>query len=107
MSKATKRIGRNSPSPIQDLDATILRPGCFTVSAIDRFLFAVGDRRYAVGGNAEHAHRALHGLRAALAESEVVLARAALVAVAFEMHFDVRVGRQVARVRFDDLAVLV
>src|SRR5687767_15068286 len=51
---------------------------------IERELLAVADRANAIGGNAERDEECFHRQRAPLAQSEVVLRRAALIAMAFD-----------------------
>src|SRR5262249_61132887 len=71
---------------INDLDAAVLLPAVLAVVLADRTLFAVADGVELAGRGAGGAERAADRVAAALAEAEVVLARAALVGVAFERH---------------------
>src|SRR5690242_10936849 len=56
--------------------AAVLRPGGLVRPDHGRTLLAVADRRDPIGRDAESDEHVLHGSRAALAEREVVLARA-------------------------------
>src|SRR5690606_19300467 len=92
----TRRARRRSTAAhasagVDDLDAAVTTVRVFALSARGRLLFAVRDGRdLAVGDAVEHQH-ATHGLCAAVAETDVVLARAALVGVPLERHTRVRV----------------
>jgi len=71
--------------------ATVLAPRRFIRTNDSRALFAVADGGDAVASNASTSKVFLGGSRAALTEGEVVFAGAALVAVAFKGHVNVRV----------------
>src|SRR5262244_333788 len=64
--------------------AAVLRERDIVMPRILRPLLAVGDRLDAVGIDAERDEIILHGVGATLAERQVVLARAALVAMALD-----------------------
>src|ERR1043166_2451768 len=82
---------------LHDLDAAVLLPGRFVVAHRRGPLFAVADDAELAGRHALELQGLLHRARAALAERDVVLARAALVGVAFEAHPGTRVLAQVLR----------
>src|SRR3954454_16012945 len=73
---------------LRDVDdrhgAAVLGPGLLVVAGIDRTLGAVGDGQHPVRRHAQSLQVALHRRGAPLAQRDVVLARAALVAVAFD-----------------------
>src|SRR5208282_66623 len=69
--------------------AAVLRPGRFVVTDHRRAFLAVADGSDAAGGDAERDQRAFHRVGAAIAEREVVFARAAVVAMAFDRDFHV------------------
>src|SRR4051812_44133686 len=73
---------------LRDVDdrhgAAVLGPGLLVVARVDRALGAVGDRQHPVRRHAQALQVALHRRGAPLAQRDVVLARAALVAVAFD-----------------------
>src|SRR5512144_1900860 len=81
---------------IHDLDATILLPAILAVLLAHRTLFAVADDIELCGRGTGGAERAGHRIAAAFAETQVVLARAALVGVALQG--DAR-ARELAQVR--------
>src|SRR5438552_5448314 len=66
------------------MGAAILRPRRFIVTRVERSLFAVADRTDARGVDAEGLQVFLGDVRALVAEGEVVLLGAALVAMAFD-----------------------
>src|SRR5690606_4687575 len=74
--------------------APVLAPGSFVMTERYRAFLAVGDRRQTVRGNAEGDQVVLDGSSTALAEGEVVFARAALIAVTFDLKRDSGVGVQ-------------
>ncbi len=67
-----------------EMRAPVLRPGRVVVTGIERELLAVADRAHLVGGNAQRDQVVLRRQRAPLAQREVVLGGAALVAVALD-----------------------
>lgn len=69
------------------IDAVLL-PALFVVLGAEGFFFAVTDGSDAFGGNSLLDQRLLCRFGAAGAESDVVLFRAAIVAMAFDEHFD-------------------
>src|SRR6266404_2320936 len=74
--------------------AAILRPGCFVRAEYGRPLLAVADRLHPTRIDAQR-DQVVPGRRGAtLAESQVVLARAALVAMAFDHEAVLRIGLQ-------------
>src|SRR5688572_22077202 len=66
--------------------ATVLRPGGLVGTEDGRTLLAVGHRADALGRNAERNQEAAGRTGATLAEGEVVLTRAALVAMPLDCH---------------------
>src|SRR5690606_22625065 len=80
---------------IHDLDATILRPAILARLGAGRALFAVADHADLAAGTAVGLQGGRHGVAAALGQAHVVLAAAALVGMAFEVHAR---GRTVAQV---------
>src|SRR5258707_9247874 len=66
--------------------APVLCPAILRRLRADRMFLAIGDRVDASGGNAETDEIFLHRVGAACAKREIVFARAALVAVAFDEH---------------------
>src|SRR5258706_15550707 len=68
--------------------ATIALPAGFILLVAERKLFPVADRREPVAPDAERHQVVLHGLGTLGAERQVVLDRAAMVAVPFD--FDLR-----------------
>src|SRR5262245_16187472 len=91
---------------VHDLDPSILRPGRFIAARGGRALFAIADRRELGIRRALQQQCATHGLRTALAEADVVLARAALVRVPFEAHLRARYRGEMLRVSRDDVRAL-
>src|SRR5580704_15221626 len=77
--------------------AAVLLPAGLVAVHAERLFLAVADGGDAVGGNAERDEVLLGGIGAAVAESEVVFGGAALVAMAFDGHFDLRVVLQEVR----------
>src|SRR5262245_25298851 len=69
-----------------EMRAAILRPCRLTVSSVEGTLFAVADGADAARVHAEGDEVLLRGVGALVAEREVVLLGAALVAVAFDEH---------------------
>src|SRR6516164_6727820 len=91
---------------IHDLHPAILGPGGLVASGDGGPLGPVAHRGDLSVGRPLQEQRPAHRLRAPLAEADVVLARAALVRMAFEAHVDVRIGAQVFRVRRHDVGAL-
>src|SRR6185312_6936322 len=91
---------------IDDLDTTVLRPGRFIAARGGWALFAIAHRRELRIRRTLQQQRATHGLRATLAETDVVLARAALVRMPFETHLGTRGRREMLRVGRDDIGAL-
>src|SRR5690242_13500260 len=98
---------RSSLTRVLDVRTAVLRPGGLVVAHRDRLLLAVARGLDAPVLHAQHGHDLLHRLRAALAQREVVLAAAALVAVALDPGARVAVVDHVARVRLHHAAELV
>src|SRR5262249_55648923 len=89
----------------EEVSAAVLGPAGFVVIGADRPLFAVGDDAHAVLRDAL-ADQIVHcRLRPTLAEREVVLVGAALVAVALDQHEHGRVALQPRRVGVECLGV--
>src|SRR5262249_32017998 len=88
-------------------DAAILRIGSFIAPLHRRPFFAVADGRDLRFADALEHQRTAHGLRAALTEADVVLARTALVRVSFEANLASPVPGEVLGVRRDDRQVLL
>src|SRR5688572_6506447 len=72
---------------VHDLDAAIERIGLFVAACDRRALLPVAHRRELRLGHTLQQQRAAHRLAAALAETDVVFARAALVGMTFQTHF--------------------
>src|SRR6185312_7289773 len=86
---------RWSPKSVDDRHtAAVLRPGGLVRAEHGGTLLAVADRLDAVGRDAQRHQRIAYRRRAALAEGEVVLARAALVAMTLDRHRHVRIFLQ-------------
>src|SRR5262245_35190519 len=79
---------------IGQFDAPVLRPGCIVVPERDGLLLAIAHRRKLCAARALELQHLAHRLRAPLAERDVVLARSALIGVAFEPHPHVRILRE-------------
>src|SRR5713226_3442814 len=71
--------------------AAVLLPAGFVALHAEGLLLAEADRAQAVGRNAQRNDVLLDGVGAATAETQVVFRGAALVAVAFDGHFERRV----------------
>ena len=71
-----------------ELSAAVLLPAGFVLLGAELLLLAVADDADAVGGDAGVDQRGLGGVGAVLAEGEVVLGRAAVVAVAADDDLD-------------------
>src|SRR5688572_12919990 len=104
----------NAPAAIADLltgvldvRAAVLRPGLLVVARRHRLFLAVADGLDAAVGDAQDGHHLLHRLGAPLAEREVVLPAAALVAVALDADAGVALVSHVAGVSLHDGAELV
>jgi hypothetical protein len=69
---------------VLDVGAAVLRPRLLVVAHRHRLFLAEAHGLDTAILDAEHGHHLLHGLRATLAEREVVLAAAALVAIALD-----------------------
>src|SRR5262245_16433921 len=91
---------------VDDLDTAILRPCGFIAARGGRALFAIAHRRELRLRRSLQQQRATHGLRAALAEADVVLTRTALVRVPFETHLRARRRSQMLGVSRDDIGAL-
>src|SRR6476619_7658334 len=74
--------------------ASVLRVGLLARPDNRRALFAVTDRRDTSRGNAHCNENVFSGLCAALAQGEVVLARASLVAMSFDRDRDIWIAPQ-------------
>src|SRR5687768_3442782 len=92
---------------VLDVRAPVLRPGLLVVAGRHRLLLAVADGLDAAVSDAQHRHHLLHRLGATLAEGEVVLAAAALVAIALDADARVALVAEVAGMRLHHAAVLV
>src|SRR6267378_681614 len=82
---------------IEHVTAAVLRPAVLCMLRADRFLFAQADRLDLILLGAEERQRPLDAVGAALAETDVVLATAALVGIALDQHLRARVLAQVLR----------
>src|SRR4051812_22926150 len=71
--------------------APVLRPGLLSGSADRRAFLAVAESGDTVGGDAAGGQVVLHRGGAAVAQRQIVFARAALVGVAFDRHADIAV----------------
>src|SRR5207245_10223252 len=92
---------------VEHVAAAVLRPAVFRMLAADRFLLAQAYRLDLVLLGAEDRQRPLDAVGAALPETDVVLAAAALVGIALDQHLRARVLAQVLRMRLDQGAELV
>src|SRR5216683_616909 len=77
--------------------ATVLLPATFLALRAKRLFLAVADGAQPVCGNSERDDVLLHGAGAAIAKPEVVFGGAALVAVSFDGHLNLRVVLQEIR----------
>src|SRR3989442_600113 len=77
--------------------ATVLLPATFVVLHAEGLFFAVADGAQPVRGNSERDDVLLHGAGAAIAEAQIVFGGAALVAVSFDGHLNLRVVLQEIR----------
>src|SRR5690348_10983696 len=96
----------HSRREIDDVDATVLRPGILVVRRIDRMLRAVAGHGDLTRGGALQQQSLADRLRAAHAEADVVFRRAALVGIAFEPDAGVRVIGEILRMRRDDVSAV-
>src|SRR5690606_40455964 len=80
---------------VDQLDAAVLRPAALAGLGADRAFLAVADHAELAGGTAVGLQRGGHGVAAALAQAQVVLAAAALVGIAFQAQAR---GRAIAQV---------
>src|SRR5260370_18066635 len=71
--------------------AAVLLPASLVVLHAEGLFLAEADDRDAVGGNAQGNDVLLHGVGAAVTETQVVFRGATLVAVAFDGHFEPRI----------------
>src|SRR5439155_11245427 len=74
-----------------EVRAAVLGPRGLVVSRVERKFFAVAHRTEAIGGDAERDQIRARGDGAPLAQRQIVLGRAALVAVAFDRHAPARI----------------
>src|SRR6185369_4589355 len=84
-------LGLGQPGPsvlalVQDIATAILRPGLVVGALGAWLLLAQDDRLNLVLARAQQQQHALHAVRAALPQADVVLAAAALVGVALDQH---------------------
>src|SRR5262249_32940809 len=89
----------------EKLRATIRRPARLGVLGARRPLLTIRHGGDALGLHAARDEVCLRGLRASLAEGEVVFGRAALVAVALDQDEQFGVCREPGRIRVEDLRV--
>src|SRR3989441_271606 len=85
-----------------ELIVAVLRPGLLVVARVERPLFAVGHRLEATAVDAVAHEVLLGGRRAPVAEGEVVLVRAALVAVPGDADPEVRVRLEDGHLLIED-----
>src|SRR5690348_13541852 len=76
----------------------VLLPARFVVLRAERMLLAPAHCLDAIAGNSQRNEILLRRIRAPLPQSEVVLFRAALVAVPLERYADLRIGTQELRI---------
>src|SRR6202042_3085000 len=86
---------------INDIDAAIAPPRLFGMPRDRRPLLAVADGSDLRIGHALQCQRPAYRLRAALAQTDVVFARAALVGIALQAHADRWVRDQIVRMGLD------
>src|SRR5262249_42575382 len=96
-----RRFGRVAPAAPESANrrdrVAVLRPGLLVGAERRRAVLAVGDRGDAAGSDALGHEIIAGGVRAALAESDVVFLGPALVAVAGDLHVVLRILRQPGR----------
>ena len=96
MAQLKMRSAKQQPLAVErELGAAVLLPAGLGVVGAELLLLAVADNADAVGGDAGFDQRGLGGVGAILAQREVVLGGAAVVAVAADDDADVRVGDKV------------
>src|SRR5579884_4459606 len=77
-----------------EVAAAVRLPALLVVLGAEGLFLAIADGVQAVGGNPQRNEVLLYRIRAAVAKREVVLGRAALVAVAFNRHLHLRIVAQ-------------
>src|SRR5216684_1077713 len=92
-----RRTGLNGSVGFHEMAATVLLPASFGALHAEGLFLAEADGADAVGGDAERNGVLLHGVGTANAEGQVVFRGAALVAVAFDDHFEARIVFQEIR----------
>ena len=85
-------------SLIHEVRPPVLRPAGFGAFGAERLFLAVADGANAIRRNAQRDQRLLGGVGAIVAQRQVVLGRAALVAVALDGELDVGMLLQEARI---------
>src|SRR5262249_59096080 len=91
-----------------EMRAAVLRPGRFIVPRVERELLAVAHGPDAIARNAERDEVRLHRYRPPLAERQVVLGRAALVAMSLDRNHPRRIFAQRRRIAlYDGLGLVV
>src|SRR6185503_20107695 len=99
--RATQARPASFAAPVDEVAAAVLGPGRFVVPDRPGLLLAEAHRLDLLILGAREAHHLARVFRASLAERQVVLAAAALVAVALDREPCARVLAQIARVRLD------
>src|SRR5262249_39085231 len=86
-----------------EVGAAILRERRFVMTRIKREFLAVADRAQPIGGNAQRNQIRARGTRATLAQRQIVLGCAAVVAVTFDRHGPAAIPFQQCRVVVQNL----
>src|SRR5690606_27411672 len=92
--------------PVDDLDPAIQAVSFLVAAERGRPLLALTHRAHLLRGSALQHQDATNRLRSPLPETDIVLARAALVGVPFEPDSGIRIRREIARVRREHVVVL-
>src|SRR5579871_5442352 len=77
--------------------AAILLPAAFRVFVAERFFLAEAGGGKPVRGDSQRFQELLHGVRALLPQAEIVFGGSALIAIAFDDYFDLRMRAQELR----------
>src|ERR1700740_1447625 len=90
----TRRIRYSGLLGADEVAAAVLLPAGFVVFGAEGLFFAEADGAHAIGRDAQGDEILLHRVGAPIAESEVVFGGAALVAMAFNGHANLRIVAQ-------------
>src|SRR5579863_3719469 len=83
---------------VDEMAAAVLLPASFVAFGAERFFLAVTDRLDAAGADSESRQSSLDGARTLIAQRQVVLGRAALVAVSLNRKIHVGMMREELRI---------